>query len=462
SADGTEILFSLIDRQETWALPALGGDSRRVLGGVEAVQSLDGETFYYSKWNSSLLFKSDRSGLKESSVCSFPSQILPGRKLFYPEGNVLLVMGFVAGQNDVYLFNVHLKTGEAKQIGLLKDINGRPSWGIPGKTLLLSRRVNSISNVWEYNLENKEMIQVSFGPGDDISPIMNPANREIYFVTSKESGSLHVFNMQTESSTEIFSELVSQPILSPDGKQLMYIRYVQPGRTEEVWVSNLDGTSRFRIATSSISHTGTWSRDGTKIGFMLDNKPFVADSNGRNVREIPIKNISEANSVLFTNNAKTIYVAGLNTAGSRMGWKADADGQKIEEFATSTIFSDSSPDYRYLVGGGEFENSNGIGLFSIQDKKTRVLIEDVNSLNIYFSDDGKAILYTVASPQEITFYSLPFENGRVTGEPHLLRKVAPKFPLIYRGNAFDYTRDLSTLVYARPTAQADVYLLSYK
>ena len=145
-----------------------------------------------------------------------------------------------------------------------------------------------------------------------------------------------------------------------------------------------------------------------------------------------------------------------------MGWKADANGQNIEEFVASLIFSDSSLDDMFLVGAGEFENNDGIGLFSTQDKKTKVIVEDINSLNIYFADGGKAILYTVAAPEEITFYSLPYENGKVTGTASVLRKIAPKFPLQYRGNAFDFTRDLSTLVYARPTAQADVYLLSHK
>ena len=288
SADGTEILFWNSERQETWAVPALGGDSRRVLVGIDTVQSPDGESFYYSKRNNFSLFKSDRSGLKESVVCSFPSAIVPNRKLFYPQGNVLLVVGLDV-KNDAYIFNVNLITGEAKQIGQLKDLNGRPNWGILGKTLLLGRRVDGISNIWEYNLKNKEMRQVSFGPGDDTFPMVNTANQGIYFVTSKESGSLHVLNLQTETSTEIFSELASQPCLSPDGKQLMYIHFVQPGRNEEVWVSNLDGTNRVRIAAASTVATGTWSRDGSKIGFMLDNKAFVANSNGRNLREIPIR-----------------------------------------------------------------------------------------------------------------------------------------------------------------------------
>ena len=37
------------------------------------------------------------------------------------------------------------------------------------------------------------------------------------------------------------------------------------------------------------------------------------------------------------------------------------------------------------------------------------------------------------------------------------------FPLSYHnGNAYDFSRDLSTIVYARPGGHADLYLLSQK
>jgi hypothetical protein len=41
-------------------------------------------------------------------------------------------------------------------------------------------------------------------------------------------------------------------------------------------------------------------------------------------------------------------------------------------------------------------------------------------------------------------------------------KVPFAFPLDYLGNAYDFSRDLSTIVYARPNAHADLYLLSQK
>ena len=36
------------------------------------------------------------------------------------------------------------------------------------------------------------------------------------------------------------------------------------------------------------------------------------------------------------------------------------------------------------------------------------------------------------------------------------------FPLSFGGNAYDFSRDLATVVYARPSGHADLYLLTQK
>jgi hypothetical protein len=50
----------------------------------------------------------------------------------------------------------------------------------------------------------------------------------------------------------------------------------------------------------------------------------------------------------------------------------------------------------------------------------------------------------------------------VVGKPEVALKVPFAFPLIHAGNAYDFSRDLSTIVYARPGGNADLYLLSQK
>jgi hypothetical protein len=54
------------------------------------------------------------------------------------------------------------------------------------------------------------------------------------------------------------------------------------------------------------------------------------------------------------------------------------------------------------------------------------------------------------------------KDGKLIGAPQVALKVPFAFPLNYAGNAYDFSRDLSTIVYARPGGHADPYLLSQK
>ena len=58
---------------------------------------------------------------------------------------------------------------------------------------------------------------------------------------------------------------------------------------------------------------------------------------------------------------------------------------------------------------------------------------------------------------EVTIYRQPWSDGEITGKPQIALKVPFAF-----GNAYDFSRDLSTIVYARPGGHADLYLLSQK
>ena len=62
-----------------------------------------------------------------------------------------------------------------------------------------------------------------------------------------------------------------------------------------------------------------------------------------------------------------------------------------------------------------------------------------------------------------SFYRQPWSDGELIGMPQVALKVPFAFPLEYLGgNACDFSRDLSTIVYARPGGEADLYLLSQK
>jgi hypothetical protein len=90
------------------------------------------------------------------------------------------------------------------------------------------------------------------------------------------------------------------------------------------------------------------------------------------------------------------------------------------------------------------------------------LLPGVVTFATTFALDGKSFLYAVASRGEVTIYRQPWKDGKLIGAPQVALKVPFAFPLEYQGNAYDFSRDLSTIVYARPSGHADLYLLSQK
>jgi hypothetical protein len=60
----------------------------------------------------------------------------------------------------------------------------------------------------------------------------------------------------------------------------------------------------------------------------------------------------------------------------------------------------------------------------------------------------------------VTVYRQKWEAGKAVGEPQVALKLQFAFPLVAGGNAYDFSRDLATVVYARPGGHADLYLLT--
>ena len=105
-----------------------------------------------------------------------------------------------------------------------------------------------------------------------------------------------------------------------------------------------------------------------------------------------------------------------------------------------------------------------MGIYEVfnSDRKCILLLPGVVTFGATFARDGKSFLYEVASSGEVMIYRQPWTDGKLIGAPQVALKVPFSFSLSYDTNASDWSRDLSTIVYARPGGNADLYLLSQK
>jgi len=471
SADGREVYYRrILGSEEVWAVPTLGGSPRRMVAAFYVVPSADGASIFYVKSGRPEIFRGGKSGLNEELVYSPKGNGLSFVPLLpFPGGNDILAAASSSdfGQSHFHLYRVNVTTHEAVELGEVTGNPGDVVWGEPGKTVLLSRTVNGLTNIWNYNLKDKTLIQITSGIGPDFSPMPDPAGRGIYFVNGKSSGFLTVYNVHSRESTDIASENATEPSLSPNGKQVMYVTAPAQDR-KELWVSSIDGHNKVKIATGEDLGTGSWAPDN--FHFFFDDaggtgaadKAYIAAADGSGLRQLP-QTVDFIWGVIWSPDQKAIYVDGLKRNRMPTVWKMNVDGSNPEKFVDDcSLVTDADPSGRYLLGIVTRGEKTGIYEVSISDRKCVSLVPGAVTFGAIFGSDGKSFLYAVASRGEVTIYRQPWRDGRTLGAPQVALKVPFVFPMAYAGNAYDFPRDLSTIVYARPSGQADLYLLSQK
>ncbi len=123
---------------------------------------------------------------------------------------------------------------------------------------------------------------------------------------------------------------------------------------------------------------------------------------------------------------------------------------------------EATPDGKYLLGILLSGKDVGVYEVSLADKKRISLLPGVETFMVRMSSDRKAFLYSVAGRKEILFYRQEWNDGKLIGEPKLALRLPFEFPLSYFGNAYDFSADLTKVVYAKPGGQADFFLLTYE
>jgi hypothetical protein len=385
--------------------------------------------------------------------------------LLFPGGNDLLATAFPKMFRPKFRFyRINVTSHEAVDLG---EVSGNRDvvWDEPGKTVLFSRTVNGLTNIWNYSLNGRRLKQITFGAGPDYRPMPDPGGKGLYFVNGKSSGFLTAYQVHSKESTDIVSEDATEPIISADGKRVMYI--APPAHDQrELWVADIDGGNNVKIATGEDLGTGSWAPDNFHLSFQetradAGSHAYIVGADGSGLRQLPRTGGVVGNSV-WSPDQKFVYVIGWEKPGSTPSvWEWSVDGSNPEKVVDNCCYvSDIDPGGKYLRGIVERGEKTGIYEVSISDRKCIPLLHGTETETAVFARDGKSFLYPVGSRGEVTIYRQPWKDGKAIGAPQVALKVPFAFSLGYAGgNAYDFSRDLSTIVYARPGGQADLYLL---
>ena len=471
SPDGTQIYYSLnFTGGGVRSVPTLGGASTIVTSEGFGAPAPDGSSFYFAKTLGAIgIFRISKDGLGEEMISKAPEGSSPLAILPYAEGkDVLVSTGNDAslGSTNVTLYRVNATTHASQKIGELSASPTGLVWKDAGKTVLCSRTVNGVTNLWEYRLADGNLTQVTFGAGPDLSPM--PSAQGIYFVNGRRSGSLTAYDTRTKQSHDLVSEEATQPWLSWDARRVAYVTPSGNAQQGELWVSDIDGSNRIKIVSGTNLVTTTFSSDGSK--FMFGDKEngaqkfYIVNIDGTGLRQVPWSGVNGGYGAPSA-DPNFLYLGGWEKDLTQLFiWKVPVDGSSIEKLADNCgAVWDASRDGKYLISSLSMgAQTIGVSEFSLADHKCTRILPELNTLSVHFSADDKAILYLVAARGETRIYRQPWHDGKLTGPAQPAIKLPFAFHQGYSGNAYDFSKDLSTVVYSRPGGHADLYLLSQK
>jgi len=468
SSDGTEIYFrQTLGEPEIWTLPTLGGSPKHLASGRTVAPSADGQSLFIQKGDGRIV-RTPKSGSGEEPLYAMSTALLDSTLYAldlktYPDGKSLLVISSNASR--IAIERLDLSTRQLEKLADLPDTSAFTSWATPGKSLYLSRKVNGISNLWEFSLSDHSLRQITFGPGPDKIPMSDPAGKGLYFINGKSAGTLTLYRVATKQFSDIVTEDASQPVLSDDGR-VIYLTSPERGKNE-LWVSDLSGSNRTRLASGSRMDTMGWSNDNTRFLFSDDagqgSKLFVVNTDGTHLHQLPWSG-NFPGFGLWEPGDQSIILGGLDKNGrDTLNWRILLnDSPAVPFFDHCGMAIDASADHKFIMGTVLVGDNPGLYQYSIADKKCTTLKSGLATFVAAYSADGKSYLYALASHGQTTIFRQPWRNGTPIGSPAPALKLPFALREDYGGNAFAFTSDLSAIVYVRPAGHDDLYLLSQK
>jgi serine/threonine protein kinase len=471
SPDGTQIYYEReLGRWEVWSLPTLGGTPTRLLEGASALVSPDGKSLLYLDFAQKKMMQASIDGSNAKPVLGLEDIKFSVQSiLVYPDGGALLLFGTTSKTppDTMELRRINLATHHGSELGSITGSAGSFRWDEPGKSVLLNRDLNGITNLWEYRLDDRSLNQLTSGAGPDFSPMRDPSGRGIFFVNGKESGYLSVYNVGSKSSRDILTELALQPTISHDSKRVVYVTRPEPGH-DELWVSDLDGGNAVKILTSSDPlNTGSWSPDDTRLQFTKTktsgDEDFIVNADGSHLDPLP-PTVHRIDSGAWGGDAKDLFVSGPQEAGDRdtAVWRISLESRATEKIAQGCGYvMDRSHDGKYLLVTRLSGDQPGIYQISLADKKCTPVVPGAITFLPRFGADGKSVIYSDSVRGEVIVSRVPWADGQV-GKPQQVFKLPFAFPQRYAGNAYDVSPDLKKVAYVRPGGQFDIYLLERK
>ena len=258
----------------------------------------------------------------------------------------------------------------------------------PGRNglIVLGARTGDNSQLYTVRPNGHDLRQLTFVEGDAVHPDWSPDGRTIVFaLETEESASIQLLNADgsgLRNLTPLPACCQGQPSFTPDGKRIVFGRFIPETNDNAIWSMNVDGTDQVRL-TSGVpggSDDPNVSPDGKTLSYVGFNGLdfgqglFTSDLDGSNTQElvpytadVAIKHdwAPDGRHLVFTDNADfpqpgdSANIATIRPDGSGLTYLTHYQGGELNAFVGGY-----SPDGRWIVF--RLEDHGEFGLYRMR------------------------------------------------------------------------------------------------
>lgn len=317
-----EITF-LTDSSESELSPVWTPDGDYILYTVKGNES-DGLESYRMKANGSEI---ERTGIGEGNLTGFSD--------INPNGTELILTKSINSQSDLYLAN--MENGTVFSVTDNPQVSeGWGAWCRLGRKITYTQEPADMpSQLWIVDLDGSNKTRLgnseNVGIGKDWCPL---GLRIIYSAKDlKDTYDLWVIDFYGTNQAQITNTSYNEwnPSFSPDGKWIAYVS--DEGGSPDIWIKDIEGNYRARLTNNigSPDSVPKWSPDGSKIVFAGYNRGNNFTLNMKDNDAINGSNISGSDVNLINGSD----INAMN--GSNFSAKNNSDIYQMNSSDTSAI-----------------------------------------------------------------------------------------------------------------------------
>lgn len=232
-----------------------------------------------------------------------------------PDGARMVFIKIIEGREQLFIMNS--RGGGEQQVTRDAANHEDPTWSPDGRRIAFIRITGQEQRVYLMNPDGSGLEALTPAAQHALHPSWTPDGQRILYCTDddlrppvKNAAEIYAIDLRTKQVTTLISGGVNTfPVMSPDGKQIVFRRMLETN--SEVFVADADGKNP-RNLTNHPAFEGwpAWSPDGREIAFAGNRNSayqiFVMKADGSDVRLIA-NTEGRATVPRWSPDGKTIY-----------------------------------------------------------------------------------------------------------------------------------------------------------